>query len=89
MLKGFRTHDDVITVSGATPVHHALTLMGEHNIGALQVADGSKAIGIFTEVNLACVHFLQWLSNMCLESATSFARSWWPDAILKTLSSRM
>lgn len=41
------------TVSPTAPVFHALTIMAEHDVGALLVLDEGKLVGIFSERDYA------------------------------------
>ena len=43
----------LITAAPTDTVYHALTLMAQHDIGALLVIDGDKLVGIFSERDYA------------------------------------
>ena len=47
MLAG--KHRPLAVVSPNDSVFHALTLMAQHNVGALMVLDGEQLVGIFSE----------------------------------------
>ena len=51
MLAG--KHRPLAVVSPNDSVFHALTLMAEHNVGALMVLDGEQLVGIFSERDYA------------------------------------
>ena len=51
MLAG--KHRPLAVVSPNDSVFHALTLMAQHNVGALMVLDGEQLVGIFSERDYA------------------------------------
>ena len=42
----------VVTVGPQDSVRHALEVMAKHNIGAVPVVEGTRLVGIFSELSL-------------------------------------
>ena len=57
-LLSHKTQPMVVVAPGDT-VYHALTVMAQHNVGAVMVLDGEQLVGIFSERDYARKIILQ------------------------------